>query len=122
MFFEKRKYTIKEYKSVADDVARLAYDLADVTFCGCQGFKIDNYYLLNDSTGADGAQEYAVFKKVDNQLIQIESITFSWCNHHEALQYISNILFGKYDNENYKSIDFAERIDNHKNMSCYLCR
>lgn len=120
MFYEKRKYTIHEYTTVLDDLSKLATDLTDYTWCGCQGFKIDNYYLLNDSTGPDGAQEYAVFKKIDNKLVQIESITFSWCNHHEALQYLSDILFGKYDDENYKSVDY-NIIDNHKCFGCHLC-
>ena len=70
MFESKRNYNIKEY--TIDDIDLLAVDLVDTTWTLCQGFKINSYYLLNDSTSADGAQEYAVYKLIDGKLVKIE--------------------------------------------------
>ena len=41
--------------------AELANKLHEtMSFCGCQGFRVGDFIYLNDSTGPDGAQEYAV--------------------------------------------------------------
>ena len=40
---------------------------------------------LNDSTGPDGAQEYAVVREED--LMQVESIPASWCSEDELIHY-----------------------------------
>jgi hypothetical protein len=74
----------------------LARNLTDGTWTCCTGFELEGYLWLNDSTCPDGAQEYAILKKVgpEGRLFQIESITFSWCNFAEALEYVQQALRG----------------------------
>ena len=79
----------------AEDLAR---KLAETTWCGCTAFTLDGYLWLNDATSPDSAQEYAVLRRVDGgSYLQIESITFSWCNVRETSQYIQRTLRGEDD-------------------------
>lgn len=83
---------------VVEDVAdaeALAEKLAEHTWCACNGFRLDGYLYLNDSTGPDGAQEFAVFKEATGH--QVESITFGWCSKADALGYIRAVSAGEYD-------------------------
>lgn len=48
-----------------------------MTWCVCEAFAVGELLWLNDSTGPNGAQEYAVLRARD--LVQIESVTVSWC-------------------------------------------
>src|SRR5690554_530849 len=43
----------------SEGAERLAHQLTQYTWCGCNGFRLNNYVFVNDSTSADGAQEYA---------------------------------------------------------------
>lgn len=53
---------------------------------------------MNDATGADGAQEYAVVRRCDDgSYDQVESVTFSWCDESTALDIIQKILRGECD-------------------------
>lgn len=73
---------------------QLADKLSEHTWCGCNGFELDNYLWLNDSTGPDNAQEYAVVQEPtdnDPEYRQVESITVSWCTKQELLAYIKSI-------------------------------
>ena len=91
-----------------DSAEELAKWLAEYTMCCCCGFKLDGYLFLNDSTSADGAQEYAVCKEPvgpDQPHRQIESITFGWCTYERSLRFIREILAGQYDNS-----DFAQPV------------
>ncbi len=83
--------------SVADVATpeELAHKLAHRTWCGCNGFRLGSLLFLNDSTCADGAQEYAVIK--DGQ--QIESITFSWMSEAEGLACIQELQAGTLGND-----------------------
>ena len=65
-----------------------------MTWCGCDAFELSGYLFLNDSTSADGAQEFAAMKRegTDGSMVQIESITFSWCNYDEALSIIQRVV------------------------------
>ncbi len=76
----------------------LAEKLSKHTWCCCMAFRIGDYFWLNDSTSPDRAQEYAVLKRIgDNFFIQIESITFSWCDPDRSLEFIQRTLDGEFD-------------------------
>ena len=54
----------------------LAHLLTQYDWTVCSAFRIEHLVFANDSTGPDGAQEYAVF---DTDLgKQVESLTVSW--------------------------------------------
>jgi len=61
-------------------VAMLVEKLTSMTWCSCDGFRVRvgdaTLILLNDSTSADGVQEYAVFR--EGQVGQIDSLSVSW--------------------------------------------
>jgi len=80
----------------ADD---LAEKLTAHTWTLCTAFRLHDYLFLNDSTGEDGAQEYAVVKAAadDGPALQVESITFGWCDRAKALDYIRRTLAGEFD-------------------------
>jgi hypothetical protein len=75
----------------------LAEKLTQRTWCCCTGFELDGYLWLNDSTGENGAQEYAVVRKPtddDPHFWQVESITASWCSESELLRCIHDVQGG----------------------------
>lgn len=81
-----------------ESAEELARKLTGMTWCCCTAFAIDLYIWLNDATSPDGAQEYAVLRKEeDGSLVQIESITFSWCSYDESLKYVRQTLRGEDD-------------------------
>ena len=106
----------------AQSPEQLARDLTDRTWTLCTGFQFGSYLFLNDSTSEDGAQEYAVLKRLPNgQYLQIESISFSWCDEGRGLFYLKQILAGDFD-----SVDYAcavePRIDAvEQHHRCHLC-
>ena len=77
----------------------LAQKLAQFTWTGCSAMELQGYLFANDSTSPDGAQEYAILKPHGDgrDLVQIESITFSWCKEDRALELIEEICAGKFD-------------------------
>lgn len=84
----------------------LAEKLTEQTWTGCAAFALGEYVFLNDSTSADGAQEYAILKRPAHPgeaWFQIESITFGWCSREKGLEYIRQILAGDYDQADYRS-------------------
>jgi len=84
---------------VADE---LAEKLTAFTWTSCTAFEHRGYLFLNDSTGPDGAQEYAILKRNDNGTwLQIESITFSWCDIDKAREYVNRIVEGEFDLADY---------------------
>ncbi len=94
MMHEKRHYQIAQ----VEDPATLARKLADMTWCGCNGFELRGVLFLNDAFSPDGAQEYAVLtRRSDGRLDQIESITFSWCTEDEARRYIDQCVAGAFE-------------------------
>ncbi|HUY33175.1 MAG TPA: hypothetical protein VMV69_10365 [Pirellulales bacterium] len=79
---------------------QLAHDLTERTWCCCNGFELCSYMFLNDATCGDGAQEYAVVtRRDDGSFLQVESVTFSWCDYFTALDIIQKILRGECDQE-----------------------
>jgi len=78
---------------------------------------------LNDSTGPDGAQEYAAVDADTGE--QIESITFSWCTPVEARERIEMCAryVGGLESPPMRSgywLDQIEMPDEHGR--CELCR
>jgi hypothetical protein len=109
--FHKRKWSVVEVKTAEE----LADKLTEYTWCGCNGFKLGKYIFLNDSTCADGAQEYGVI--LDNR--QLESLTFSWMTKEKALKIINRVLAGEFDNETFSHIT-PEQLE-HPAGHCVLC-
>lgn len=52
--------------------------VSEHTWTNCTAFKVDEYVFVNDATSGDGAQEYAVLMRENDQWFQIESWTCSW--------------------------------------------
>ncbi len=83
-----------------------AEKLTEMTWCCCMAFQIDGhpkYAWLNDSTSPDNAQEYAVINRheLSGELVQVESITVSWCDEQKLLSFIQHTLDGKDDRHNW---------------------
>ena len=104
MMHKSRTWTVARVESAEE----LAVKLTEHTWCCCNGFELGDYWFLNDATGGDGAQEYAVVKKVgrDGSPWQIESITFSWCTLDQALRLIQETLRGEHDQH-----DWARQVN-----------
>ncbi len=95
MLHSKRIWTLSSIASAEE----LAEKLVQYTWTGCQSFSLGDYIFANDSTSPDGAQEYAVLKAAEDgdMLVQIESITFSWCEEVQALAIVLRLLAGDCD-------------------------
>lgn len=96
--------------------------LSEYSWTTCCGFRLGDYLFLNDSTGADGAQEYAVAKlNEDGSATQIESITFGWCDAVKANGYVDRIERGDFDAYSYATIR-AQQIQTHEQHgTCGAC-
>lgn len=78
-----------------ESAEELAKKLVDSTWTLCTAFELQGYLFINDSTSEDGAQEYAVVKRqADGTFLQVESITFGWCNFERALEHIRRAISG----------------------------
>ncbi len=98
MLHSKRRWCVRPVAS-AEELAR---KLTTTTWCLCDGFELGGYRWLNDATSPGCAQEYGVIRScADGTLLQIESITFSWCDYDEALRYIQGTLNGDDDNHDF---------------------
>lgn len=76
----------------AGELARI---LTEQDWTTCSGFRIGPLVFLNDSTGPDGAQEYAVFHEPSGR--QIESLTVSWMGTEKLKDCIERMLAGTYE-------------------------
>jgi hypothetical protein len=100
----------------------LASKLTETTWCPCSGFRLEDYLFLNDSTGPDGAQEYAVIH--EPTMKQVESITFGWCNQEEAEKYILQTLQGEFEPWSERLQEEHLRIqtpEEHREIYCSHC-
>lgn len=96
MWHSKRRWSLR----TAESAEKLAHQLTEFTWTGCQAFSLGEYILANDATSADGAQEYGVLRpdpEDGSRLIQIESITFSWCSEERALELLQRMFQGEFD-------------------------
>jgi hypothetical protein len=110
--------------STVETAEELAEKLTEMTWCGCSAFQVRGtpYLYLNDSSSADGAQEYAVLKPDGDDFVQVESITFSWCTSEKALEYIRRISAGEFDNASY-ALRVSARIEpSNLHQPCRNCR
>lgn len=96
--------------TVVDTAEELATKVTETTWTCCTAFARGEYLWLNDATCPDGAQEYAVVKRMGprGKPLQIESITFSWCDYETALALIQQTLRGEDDGN-----DFAREVSPH---------
>lgn len=119
MLHSKRIWSVS-IVATADD---LAQRLVQYTWTGCQAFQLGHYIFANDSTSSDGAQEYAVLRASDvgADLVQIESITFSWCTEAHALALISQILAGECDSFVYTTVSRGRFQAFAEHGVCGLC-
>jgi len=70
MLYPHRPHKVVDLASVQE----MARKLSRTTWTGCTGFRAGSLTALNDSSGPDGAQEYAIVR----DKVQIESLTVSW--------------------------------------------
>lgn len=110
--------------STVGTAEELAMKLTEMTWCGCSAFKLPDapYLFVNDSTSADGAQEYAILKPDGPEFVQVETITFSWCSREKALEYIERIISGEFDNASYAMRVSARIGPAEKHQPCRNCR
>ncbi len=106
MMHSNRVWCVHEVAS-AEELARQLTEQVWVLCNGCFVRGYPGYLFLNDATCEDGAAEYAVIKGGlgASRHIQIESITFSWCNYDRALEHIQRTLRGEDD-----EVDWAHEI------------
>ena len=115
MLHKKRVWCIAN----ATDAEALARDLKRA-WTLCTGFRLGGYLFLNDSTSEDAVQEYAVVREED--LKQVESITFGWCSLENALQYVQEAVAGKYDGQRVgRSLARTQIQSPEQHGTCSLC-
>ena len=82
--------------------------LTQSTWTLCSAFVVNghpDYLFLNDSTHEDGAGEWAILvRKPDESFLQIETITFSWCDESRGLDYVRRIHAGEFDAAEYAAV------------------
>ena len=123
MMHRKRRFCVSE----AESAEELAHKLTSTTWTLCTGFRVaghPDYLFLNDSTSEDGAGEYAVCRQLGpDTFVQIESITFSWCDEARALEYIRRTLAGQFDaGASAQTVDLRHRLDRSEaHGRCPLC-
>lgn len=102
---------------------QVATRIASHSWCGCVGFLCEGVLWLNDSTGPDGAQEWAVVRASDGR--QCESITTGWCDKEKDIASIletqkrysdpvANPMFGE-------GHLLGANALNHPEGDCHLC-
>lgn len=119
-----RAYAVKDV-ATAEELASL---LSEMTWCGCNGFRLDDVLYLNDAFSPDGAQEYAVIEVTAEDGdgwdgIQFESITASWMDEPELLDTIR-----KYEDPAYRArmmggaaMNVPLHVDRHPEGPCCIC-
>jgi hypothetical protein len=97
MMHKNRRWCVSTV-GTADELAQM---LTERTWTLCSGFMVaghEEYLFLNDATHEDGAAEFGIVKGgMAGPHTQLESVTFSWCNPAEALNYIRQALAGAMD-------------------------
>ena len=122
MMHKKRTWCVSP-KTTPEEVAEL---LTRTTWTLCTAFELSGYLFLNDSTSEDGAQEYAVVKRPTDPagpFVQVESITFGWCDPPKALDYVRRVLAGEFDTGDFAA-EVSPRLetpDEHRARYCQAC-
>jgi len=116
-FHRNRTWTVSDVESVEELAEKLSQ--GNWTLCSAFQLRESSYLYLNDATSEDGAQEYAVVKRLPGgSFIQVESITFGWCTKEKALAYIRDVIAGKFDDD---GRPVALRLEEPVGHSCGLC-
>lgn len=101
-------------------VAQLAEDAHSFTLC--MGMKTPGgTILVNDSTAEGAIQEYAVLRYVGGQIVQVESLTTTWCTPKSLTQLLEKADRGEWDTRDPWSV-VAENMLEHGQGPCELCR
>lgn len=100
--------------------------LTERTWCLCSGFYVqghEDYLFLNDATCEDGAGEFSVVAGglEAEQHIQVESITFSWCEFDPALKHVQDALAGRMDRNDFARSVTLRLETPEKHQRCHLC-
>ena len=95
MFHHDRTWCVTSVASAEE----LAQKLTSIVWTCCTAFELGGYLWLNDSTSPDGVAEFAVLKRLtpDGPMLQVESITFGWCDYDTSLAYIQQAMRGEFD-------------------------
>ncbi len=114
-----RGYQIHSIESVEE----LAEKLSTKTWSLCTGFRIGDYFFLNDSPHEDAPQQYAIVKIPcfrGGPYLQVESIDFSRWGVKRSATLIRQALSGKFDlkAEQYWNL-FLETVSDHE--TCHHC-
>ena len=116
MFHENRKWNVIE----VDDRGELAKKLVEHTWCCCNGFIHRGYYIINDSTSPNGAQEYGIVP-VSDPTRQVESITFGWCGLLQATSYLRQIAESEFDEGFWGSGINPKQVTQDPTHHCHHC-
>jgi hypothetical protein len=122
MMHSHRRFCVGSVESAEE----LAHMLTERTWCLCCGFYVqghENYLFLNDATCEDGALEIAVIAGGlgAEQHVQIESITFSWCEFETALKYVQDALAGRMDRNDFARPVTLRLETPEQHQRCPLC-
>src|SRR4051812_26732174 len=112
MMHPQRRWSLSTVAS-SEELAKM---LTERAWTCCTAFIVagkERYVFLNDATCADGAQEYAIVRKLhDGSFVQIESINFSWASPECALALIRSAHAGEMDaNDWARPVDLAGKLD-----------
>jgi hypothetical protein len=116
MMHGKRHWQVAELETPDE----LASKLTEYDWTGCTGFRLAGSRLvyLNDSTSADGAQEYGVVVAESGR--QVESVTFGWMKKEEALETIRQYE-GEIPNFDLGTVDPRQFAADAHRGPCCLC-
>jgi hypothetical protein len=118
MLHNNRRWCIR----MIDSPEELSAKLTETIWCGCTGFQIGSYLWLNDSISPDGAQEFAVIKvKSTGEWIQLESITFGWCDYEQTLKLVLATLNGQDDRNSWRKRVHLRLESESIHGRCRLC-
>ena len=124
MMHTSRRWVLNSVATI-EELARI---LTQSTWTLCSGFYVEGhpYLFLNDATHEDGAAEFGIAKVLGpSEWLQVETITFSWCDEPKAAGYIRAALAGDFDVSDFaRKIDLAGRLDTpeeHRKRHCHLC-
>jgi hypothetical protein len=112
--------------SACDSAETLAHALHENSWTLCTGFEFGGYLFLNDSTGEDAVQEYAVVKRPPSPAApfrQVESFTVSWCSVEKLTELVQRTVRGEFDPDGFFGVvtPRIETGDEHRARSCRLC-
>lgn len=115
MFHKSRVWCVSDIGSVGE----LADWLVNRCGCGCVGFRLSGYLFLNDSAPGDSA-EWAIVKEpiTNGRALQVESITFGWCDLPKATEYIRRAIAGEFDAQGWQTPIAIDEAGGHR---CSLC-